>query len=443
MASVARGHSRGASALPASTVRSLVTLLGAGFSVNLLSYYVLPSTAWARYSIVSLLLRNVAAYNISGSLATVCLLLLVSAGLLCLCSRGLPPRAVPVALPSVLYFSVCGYALIHSTANWISFRNLCELLAAMGIGVIAGWVCVEAYFVTLAISLVGAIQAVYTLYYHHYGINDLLSGTVHRAGGSFNQPNGVSTVMLIALPIALAQALNPERPRLKQIFVFCAPVMLAALILTWERGGVLGAVCGMWWVLARRLTDRRSVMAACAVLACIVIVVIQYRAAGSQTSLSSGRSVQGRFVIWRLSEQVFLKNWLSGVGVGNVAITLPRAISSPDSPADIISQPKSVFMLWLDELGISGGLLFLLFAAAVLTTLSARRSDASALAYEAAWLSLFVGCLFDTAFATYLRPYGNVLWGCLLVGTALLKSAAPEPVSTSLSLAGESMEAGA
>jgi len=73
---------------------------------------------------------------------------------------------------------------------------------------------------------------------------------------------------------------------------------------------------------------------------------------------------------------------------------------------------------WLDEMGIAGGLLFLLFVA---TISQCVRSAGSNLSYSlgASWLALLTLGMLRTPFGTISTLHGTVIVG-LLLGTTML-----------------------
>jgi hypothetical protein len=83
--------------------------------------------------------------------------------------------------------------------------------------------------------------------------------------------------------------------------------------------------------------------------------------------------------------------------------------------------PKNIPMDWLDEMGVSGGVLLVLL---IITIRNIIRRDTSvyAIAIGASWLSVIVAGQFDTVFGSAYRGYANSLIGALLGTTLLLPS---------------------
>ncbi len=82
--------------------------------------------------------------------------------------------------------------------------------------------------------------------------------------------------------------------------------------------------------------------------------------------------------------------------------------------------PKNLILSWLDEMGIAGGVLFVLFLTTIARTTACTRTTAS-VAVTAAWLGLFIFGIFATPFGMASHSYGNALLGALLGLTLLLR----------------------
>ena len=164
-------------------------------------------------------------------------------------------------------------------------------------------------------------------------INDYRLGLTvvegYRVGGSgsgiFGNSNDMALHLVTIVPIAIALVFATRGVIRKVLYGVCAALMMAAIVLTYSRGGfigLIGALCFLAWKLGRR--HRLSVT----VLAAIVIVLFLVLAPGNYAvrllsifvpSLDPVGSADARRAELFRSVYVAIHNPVVGVGMGNYA----------------------------------------------------------------------------------------------------------------------------
>ncbi len=179
---------------------------------------------------------------------------------------------------------------------------------------------------------------------------DAAGHTLMRAIGLFPDPHMLAFFLGLILPIVFSLWLFREKNRTG--WFFAAGFLFIVLLLTFSRGGYLGAIFSIAAVLFfawKNLGQNKRflVMAGLALLLVASIVLarpIANRFVSSFT-LSEGSSTS-RLQIWASSWQVFLDHPLFGVGLGNY----PRAID----PLVPYRNPITSHNLYLDILSETG-----------------------------------------------------------------------------------------
>ncbi|MFH0852071.1 MAG: O-antigen ligase family protein [bacterium] len=174
--------------------------------------------------------------------------------------------------------------------------------------------------------------------------------TLMRAFGLFPDPHMLSFFLGLILPLAFARFLFTKRKNLLLLSVIC--LLFAALLLTFSRGGYLGILASLLAIIFlswRLLPEKQKwLIWAAAALALVIIVIVAPSVLSRFVSsfVADEGSSLGRLEIWQESWQVFLKNPLLGVGLGNY----PRAV---DAIAPYRS-PITSHNLYLDILSETG-----------------------------------------------------------------------------------------
>jgi putative inorganic carbon (hco3(-)) transporter len=150
-----------------------------------------------------------------------------------------------------------------------------------------------------------------------------LTGAV---GGMFGNPNDLALHLVTMIPVAVAFAFTKRNRLAKIAYATCAALLVAAVVVSFSRGGFLGLV-GAGGVLAWKLGRRHKL----AVGVCVLVVALGFIALapgdytarlGTITSVSAdltGSSSQRQAVLIR-SILVTARHPLLGVGMGNFHI---------------------------------------------------------------------------------------------------------------------------
>ncbi|HEX8148891.1 MAG TPA: O-antigen ligase family protein [Pyrinomonadaceae bacterium] len=140
-------------------------------------------------------------------------------------------------------------------------------------------------------------------------------------GGLFDNPNDLALHLVLMVPLAVGLAFARRGLLRKVVYVLCAALCVAGIVVTFSRGGFLGLVVSsgvMAWKLGRK--RRFLVMTAAAVVLCVFIVAAP-GGYGERISSMFGGDVTGsadarRDIFWR-SALVALRHPLTGIGIGN------------------------------------------------------------------------------------------------------------------------------
>ncbi len=385
----------------------------------LLAYYLLPNTLLGRISPGGLVMevhQPPATWLCLGG--TVLWFALAAALLAAPALRRAQPRFLPVWL----LVSVFCVPLLAAAADG-SGEPEQSLAAASVVGALATGAIAAALVqgrVGPGLTAVASLAALYAIVYQRERTHGLLSGTVLRAGGTFDDPNNLYVLMLVALPLAVAGALQAERAWPRFAYLVAASAEFSALMMTWFRGGAIGLALALATFV---YMVTRSTRAAVTVLICAVAlagVVTGVRMAGPQNRASATVSAQARVRQWWSALATFSAHPITGVGVNsyNAPVVSTRG---GVTTYNVTSDPKGILLHWLVERGIAGGLLFVLFVWTIASLVRSASPDTDVAAIAAAWVGLLaVGCV-DTPLGMPGRYAGTCCFGLLLGATAMLQ----------------------
>lgn len=338
-------------------------------------------------------------------------------------------NTLPLWLLTAFYFVPSLLTLFAYQNRATLFESVSSLLVALGSGLLCAFLCGKSGRVVLLICLFGLAQGIFTIYYQKMGISTVAPDGMQRAGGTFGNSGSVYTLMMLGVPLAVAQALQIVEAHRKAFWLLCASVMFAALILTWHWGGALAVALALTWLAAHFIRDKYSVIGIGAFLLCGVVLMAQHGIGGFSQRSPLNDAIMGNAQSWQRGLIVFENNWLAGTGIGVLSTPVTVGMPVPGiKPITIGIASNSLLLRWLDELGIGGGILFLLFAVAIYQMLRRSQDEPVVLGLSAAWIALLVAGIFDTPFGTGERSCGNALVGCLLGATALLRANKPVPI---------------
>lgn len=317
------------------------------------------------------------------------------------------------------------YITVLLTADPLSdkYNECASVLCAYLTGIAAAAISASWRQLALAICILALAQCIYALAYLHDVSHQLISGATHRACGTFHNPDGLYTLTLVCLPLALVFLLKSLNNYERIFFSICCVVVLTGLLLTLYRGPTIAAAISIIWLLVRAtpLTKvQKPELIASAVAAMLVVSYVVYiRTNGVINEASAYRSDSGRMGAWREGIHILEKNWLLGAGVGIINIDVATSTPGTTTTFSRTEEPKNVVLLLLDQLGVVGGVLFAFIVVTIIGILKSFQ-DTFVLGLGAAWMSLLLAGMFDSPFGIEPRACGNALVGCLIASAVLL-----------------------
>ena len=187
----------------------------------------------------------------------------------------------------------------------------------------------------MRIKLLMYLALVVSIYLCIHLINDYRAGifrigvaelNTQRVGGAikglFDNSNDLALHLVTMIPLAFVLALENKNPLRKIIFWGTTLLMIAAVIITFSRGGFIGLIA-MTLVLVRKIARRNKAVA----IGTLVLGVVFFLAvapgayAGRLATIFTGSDLTGsssqRTEIFKRSVMVALRYPLFGVGLGN------------------------------------------------------------------------------------------------------------------------------
>lgn len=420
--------------IPDTKAGNPVNLLASLVAMWLMAYYLLPHTRWSSTSPVGMLTDkiNTLSQNVPWMGSTLLLLIATCALMVYL----IKPRSNAFS-PSGLWMLIGVYTsflvlpgMMHRTG---------EATAAVGIllplfaGLLAARLCSNSILAVRLLILLATAQALYTLCYQKLGISLNETSMTARPSGTFNNPDVLISILLIALPLAIAETLRSTKSSIRTAASFCTVILLAALASTGSRLGLLTVLCTLGFLGMRAANRWKVPMALGLVVVGMAVCFVQWKIP-SPPNLSF-RSAMVRNANWQHGFHNAISKIWNGAGIG--AFDKPKA-PPPSTPACLLplpplQEPGNAFLHWLEELGIAGGVLYGFFLIAIVDALR-RQEREMATVIGAAWLALLVASLFDTPFGSWERASGTAIVG-MLMGATLLPSSrlAPEGEETAFS----------
>lgn len=140
-------------------------------------------------------------------------------------------------------------------------------------------------------------------------------------GGMFDNPNDLAMHLVTMVPLALGLAFARRGVLSKVVYLLCATLFVAGVVVTFSRGGFLGlTVSGvvMAWKLGRK--NRFVVMTLAALVLCVFVAAAP-GGYGDRVASMFGGDVTGsaaarKDIFWR-SMLVALRHPVNGIGLGN------------------------------------------------------------------------------------------------------------------------------
>jgi putative inorganic carbon (hco3(-)) transporter len=193
-----------------------------------------------------------------------------------------------------------------------------------------------------------------------------------RVAGLMGNPNDYAMNMVTFVPFALVRAFSPGPVARRLLAAAGAVTMLAVVVFTKSRAGMLGAAVMlavlMWQAGRLRPTLIAAVVAGTLVAAPIMPASVWTRLSGivKQTEDDQG-SREARKLLMREGWHTFLTHPLTGVGVAQFRNY------NPPGRVEAWHETHNVLLQVLAELGILGGVCFMFLMAATVIALSQTR----------------------------------------------------------------------
>ncbi len=175
----------------------------------------------------------------------------------------------------------------------------------------------------MTIIYAGALVSCIAVYNSANGIG-LVEGsrvTIGRDFGSMlGDPNDLSLVLMFPLAFTISQASTPGIPWFKRIIsALVCLLLLAAIIATQSRGGLLGCIAVIGIFAWKLVQSKLLLMSGGAIAAVVLYLVagISDRASGGAAEEGIDESAMGRIYAWEAAFKMALDNPLTGVGLNN------------------------------------------------------------------------------------------------------------------------------
>ncbi|PQJ60476.1 hypothetical protein BTO10_14020 [Vibrio chagasii] len=175
----------------------------------------------------------------------------------------------------------------------------------------------------MTIIYAGALVSCIAVYNSANGIG-LVEGsrvTIGRDFGSMlGDPNDLALVLMFPLAFTISQASTPGIPWFKRIIsALVCLLLLAAIIATQSRGGLLGCIAVIG-IFAWKLIQSKLLLMSGGAIAVVVLYLvagISDRASGGAAEEGIDESAMGRIYAWEAAFKMALDNPLTGVGLNN------------------------------------------------------------------------------------------------------------------------------
>lgn len=390
------------------------------FCLSVVAYYVLPNTIWSDDSPVGWLANALLNQgSIWSKPSTVMLTIICIVACIWRTSKLACSISHAALALCVITYTVSILATIIWSTDGKQVSGCERILIATLLGLLVGLAFGRPEPCIRVLVVISIIQSLYTLFYAHSGTHMYISGTVQRAGGTFDQPTSLYRLFVISIPLTAGLFIMA----VSSVSSLCWSVGLAttfsALLLSYVRGGMIAVCVGLTCVVYRTSKSKFTAGFVCALVIASLAGVCYLRARGPHVNqVSSVTSALGRLSLFRRGWNIFLRHPLTGVGIA--AVELPVVSRHSKHVVQVLAEPKNIYLLLLDEYGVFGAVLCVAAIASIRRIVIGSKST---IGYTilASWLSLAVAGLADTPFGTQRTDMGNLLVAALFGATLLLR----------------------
>jgi hypothetical protein len=177
-----------------------------------------------------------------------------------------------------------------------------------------------------------------------------------RIKGLFENSNDLAMHLVSIIPIAVALGLSGRNPLKKLIYFGVTGLMVAAVVVTFSRGGFIGLVAATF-VLVRRLGKKNRVATTAGLVFAVILFVALAPGAFSSrlsTIFNSASDLTGsssqRTEVLKRSVWVALRYPITGVGIGNFREKAPRNLETHNAYTQVAA-----------EMGLAAMVVYILF----------------------------------------------------------------------------------
>lgn len=187
-------------------------------------------------------------------------------------------------------------------------------------------------------------------------------------GNMFENPNDLALHLVTMVPIAIGLFFSTRNPLTKLFYLVCGFLMIAGIVVTFSRGGILGLICAvgvLGWKLMRR--NRLLAVGAIVILGGGLLifapggVLSRFRSVFDQDQASS---ISARKDDLKRSILVTLRHPLFGVGIGNFLLRSNRGLATHNAYTQVSA-----------ELGIAALVFYVMFIIIPIKRLRAIERD--------------------------------------------------------------------
>jgi putative inorganic carbon (hco3(-)) transporter len=256
-------------------------------------------------------------------------------------------------------------------------------------------------------------------------VNFFAGEGVQRASGPILDPNDFAFLLAVTVPLAIHRIRSATQRWRRLLGIVELVAMLAAMLATLSRGGLLGLLVPAAWALWTRRLPVRWAVVVVVVTAVIALVAFRFTPAKLDTALEqkqrvAGANVESRLTAWRVALAEFRSAPLLGVGPGNyetrfVEFGLPVGAGG----GGVITTHNAVLNV-LAELGGPGLALFLTYLLLAWRRLRRRSPDPAVDALRSALAAGFLAAIVGSMFLT--EQYYAPLWLLPALGATVERS---------------------
>jgi putative inorganic carbon (HCO3(-)) transporter len=231
------------------------------------------------------------------------------------------PREVTLALLLLACALLSVPTAISPGEAWDSFVNFLKVILIFVVAVNVTrteWRLQGLLMLAMAASLILSFSAFNDYRQGHLDFGgERVKGMI---GGMFDNPNDLALHLVTMVPLAVGLAFARRGPLTKVVYLLCAALFTAGVVVSFSRGGFLGLVISaavLAWKLGRK---RRFLVGALMVVSLLIFVAAAPGEYGARLTSMFGGDVTGsasarQELFWR-SVMVALRYPLTGIGLG-------------------------------------------------------------------------------------------------------------------------------